>query len=127
MLNLLTTLAMVRIGKVESNLMVDVRPSNAPSCTVRCASCRLTGADAATAEQALQKTGWVIRGGVPDACADADRSHQGAFPASGNPAEKELVIHQPPHAEHHHQGQAGHHVEAKSVGRVRFQEAGSPR
>lgn len=61
-LNLLTTLAMVRIGKVESNLMVDVRPSNAK---LRIRAVRivqeLTGADAATAEQALQKTGWVIR------------------------------------------------------------------
>lgn len=61
-LNLLTTLAMVRLGKVASNLMVDVNPSNAK---LRLRAVRivreLTGADERAAEQALQKSGWVIR------------------------------------------------------------------
>lgn len=61
-LNLLTTLAMVRIGKVASNLMVDVNPSNAK---LRVRAVRivreLTGADEASATQALEQSDWVIR------------------------------------------------------------------
>ena len=61
-LNLLTTLAMVRLGKVASNLMVDVNPSNAKLRTRAVRIVReLTGADESAAEQALQKSGWVIR------------------------------------------------------------------
>lgn len=61
-LNILTTLAMVRLGKVASNLMVDVNPSNAKLRTraVRIVQ-ELTGAEASAAEGALQKSGWVIR------------------------------------------------------------------
>jgi N-acetylmuramic acid 6-phosphate etherase len=61
-LNLLTTLAMVRLGKVASNLMVDVNASNAKlrARAVRIV-CELTRATAAEAEQALQKSNWVIR------------------------------------------------------------------
>lgn len=61
-LNLLTTLAMVRIGKVASNLMVDVNPSNA-KLRMRAARivCELTGADEPAAIQALEKSDWVIR------------------------------------------------------------------
>lgn len=61
-LNLLTTLAMVRIGKVASNLMVDVNPSNAK---LRVRAVRivreLTGADETSATRALQESHWVIR------------------------------------------------------------------
>lgn len=61
-LNLLTTLAMVRIGKVVSNLMVDVNPSNVK---LRARAVRivqeLTGAGESPATSALQKSGWVIR------------------------------------------------------------------
>lgn len=61
-LNLLTTLAMVRLGKVASNLMVDVNPSNAKLRTRAVRIVReLTGADAVAAEQALRQSGWVIR------------------------------------------------------------------
>lgn len=61
-LNLLTTLAMVRLGKVASNLMVDVKASNAKlrARAVRIV-CELTQATAAEAEEALQKSHWVIR------------------------------------------------------------------
>lgn len=61
-LNLLTTLAMVRIGKVASNLMVDVNASNAKlrQRAVRIVR-ELTGANEATAIQALEKTDWVVR------------------------------------------------------------------
>jgi N-acetylmuramic acid 6-phosphate etherase len=61
-LNLLTTLAMVRQGKVASNLMVDVKASNAK---LRARAVRivgeLTGAPPERAEAALRKSNWVIR------------------------------------------------------------------
>lgn len=61
-LNLFSTLAMVRLGKVVSNLMVDVNPSNAK---LRARAVRivrqLTGADESAATAALSSTGWVIR------------------------------------------------------------------
>lgn len=64
-LNIFTTLAMVRTGKVLSNLMVDVKASNVK---LRDRAVRimreLTGADYATAEAALLKTDWKIK----DAC-----------------------------------------------------------
>jgi N-acetylmuramic acid 6-phosphate etherase len=61
-LNILTTLAMVRMGKVASNLMVDVNPSNAKLRTRAVRIVReLTGADELAAAQALEKSGWVIR------------------------------------------------------------------
>jgi N-acetylmuramic acid 6-phosphate etherase len=61
-LNILTTLAMVRLGKVASNLMVDVNPSNAKLRTraVRIVQ-ELTGVESRVAERALQKSGWAIR------------------------------------------------------------------
>jgi N-acetylmuramic acid 6-phosphate etherase len=61
-LNIFTTLAMVRIGKVVSNLMVDVNPSNVKlrDRAVRIVQ-ELRGADYATAENALKKSGWVIK------------------------------------------------------------------
>ncbi|MEQ2005661.1 MAG: N-acetylmuramic acid 6-phosphate etherase, partial [Limisphaerales bacterium] len=61
-LNLFTTLAMVRTGKVISNLMVDVNPSNVKlrDRAVRIV-CELTGADYETAKAALEKSGWVVK------------------------------------------------------------------
>ncbi len=61
-LNLLTTLAMVQIGKVQSNLMVDVNPSNAKlrSRAVRIVQ-ELTGASETAVRQALEQSDWVIR------------------------------------------------------------------
>ena len=61
-LNLITTLALARSGKVMSNLMVDLNPSNSK---LRGRAIRivrdLTGADEATAHKALDSNGWVIR------------------------------------------------------------------
>jgi N-acetylmuramic acid 6-phosphate (MurNAc-6-P) etherase len=61
-LNIFTTLAMVRLGKVQSNLMIDVKASNAK---LRDRATRivqeLTGAESATARRALEKTRWIIR------------------------------------------------------------------
>ncbi len=61
-LNVLTTLAMVRLGKVVSNLMVDVKPSNVKlrDRAVRIVRA-LTGADEAAARAALEGSGWVVK------------------------------------------------------------------
>jgi N-acetylmuramic acid 6-phosphate etherase len=61
-LNIFTTLAMVRIGKVVSNLMVDLNPSNIKlrDRAVRIVQ-ELRGVDYATAEKALQSSRWVIK------------------------------------------------------------------
>ena len=64
-LNLFTTLAMVRLGKVISNLMVDVNPANTK---LRDRATRivqaLTRADYATARSALEKSGWTVKAAV---------------------------------------------------------------
>jgi N-acetylmuramic acid 6-phosphate (MurNAc-6-P) etherase len=61
-LNLFTTLAMVRLGKVISNLMVDVNPSNTK---LRARAIRivreLTGADEAGARGALEAAAWGVK------------------------------------------------------------------
>lgn len=61
-LNLVTTLAMVRLGKVVRNLMVDVRPSNAKlrDRAVRIVE-TLTGRSPAEAQAALEASGWEVR------------------------------------------------------------------
>jgi N-acetylmuramic acid 6-phosphate etherase len=64
-LNILTTLAMVRLGKVQSNLMVDLNPSNVK---LRARAIRivreLTGHDEAAAKTALEKSGWIVKRAV---------------------------------------------------------------
>jgi len=61
-LNMFTTLAMVQNGKVISNLMVDLNPSNVKlrGRAVRIVR-ELTGADRAIAEAALNEAGWVVK------------------------------------------------------------------
>ena len=60
-LNIFTTVAMARSGKVVSNLMVDLNPGNAK---LRDRAVRivrgLTGTGSATAKAALEESGWVI-------------------------------------------------------------------
>ena len=62
LLNALTTLAMVRLGKVRSNLMVDLNPSNAK---LRQRAVRilreLTARDERECRAALEQNGWSIR------------------------------------------------------------------
>ena len=60
-LNMLTTLAMVKLGKVSSNLMVDLNPSNVKlqDRAVRIV-CELTGTDASAARAELEESGWVV-------------------------------------------------------------------
>jgi N-acetylmuramic acid 6-phosphate etherase len=64
-LNLITTLALARSGKVMSNLMIDLNPSNSK---LRGRAIRivrdLTGAEEAAARAALESHGWVIRQAV---------------------------------------------------------------
>jgi N-acetylmuramic acid 6-phosphate etherase len=61
-LNLFTTLAMVRLGKVASNLMVDLHPANEK---LRDRAVRivrdLSGADEAAARAALEAAGWNVK------------------------------------------------------------------
>ncbi|MEW6302867.1 MAG: N-acetylmuramic acid 6-phosphate etherase [Verrucomicrobiota bacterium] len=61
-LNIFTTLAMVRIGKVIGNLMVDLNPNNSKlrDRAVRILQ-QLTGADAGRARDALERNGWVVK------------------------------------------------------------------
>ena len=64
-LNLFTTLSMVRLGKVMSNLMIEVDPSNVK---LRARALRivqaLTGVDEATAHGQLERNGWRVRRAV---------------------------------------------------------------
>ncbi len=61
-LNCITTLAMVRLGKVTSNLMVDLNPKNKKlrERAVRIVQ-TLTESEAATAHAALVHTNWVVK------------------------------------------------------------------
>ncbi len=61
-LNTLTTLAMVRMGKVLGNLMVDLNASNQKlrHRAVRIVQA-LTGADAIAAQTALEKSKWIVK------------------------------------------------------------------
>jgi len=65
LLNLFTTLAMVRLGKVRSNLMIDLNPANVKlrDRAVRIVQA-LTGADYEAAQGALERSGWVIEKAV---------------------------------------------------------------
>jgi N-acetylmuramic acid 6-phosphate (MurNAc-6-P) etherase len=60
-LNIITTLTMVRLGKVISNLMVDVHPANYKlrERAVRILQA-LAGCDAPAARQALEQNAWRI-------------------------------------------------------------------
>jgi N-acetylmuramic acid 6-phosphate (MurNAc-6-P) etherase len=61
-LNLITTLAMTHSGKVISNLMIDLNPSNTKlrDRAVRIVR-EITGTDAAAALAALEQSGWKVR------------------------------------------------------------------
>jgi N-acetylmuramic acid 6-phosphate etherase len=61
-LNILTTLAMVRLGKVARNLMIDLNPANAK---LRLRAIRivreLTGAEEPRCQEVLEASGWVVK------------------------------------------------------------------
>lgn len=64
-LNLFTTLSMVRLGKVVSNLMVDLNPANAKlrDRAVRI-TVELTGAEPEAARRLLEEHGWAVKPAV---------------------------------------------------------------
>jgi N-acetylmuramic acid 6-phosphate etherase len=61
-LNMLTTVSMIRLGKVVSNLMVDVKPTNKK---LRARACRvvatLRGCSEEEARQRLARSGWNVK------------------------------------------------------------------
>ncbi|MEQ1749487.1 MAG: N-acetylmuramic acid 6-phosphate etherase [Prosthecobacter sp.] len=61
-LNMITTLAMTKVGKVVSNLMVDVNPSNVKlrDRALRIL-CDLTGCNREEARSALNQSGWTVK------------------------------------------------------------------
>jgi N-acetylmuramic acid 6-phosphate etherase len=61
-LNIISTLAMVGIGKVASNLMIDLNPSNTKlrERAVRIVH-QITGSTTSEAESALKQSGWVVK------------------------------------------------------------------
>jgi N-acetylmuramic acid 6-phosphate etherase len=65
LLNIFSTLTMVRNGKVISNLMVDLMPTNSKLQTRAIRIVReLSGMDEAQARQALKQSGWIIKSAV---------------------------------------------------------------
>jgi len=91
LLNIFTTLAMVRLGKVRSNLMVDVRASNTK---LRDRAARITmvlsGAGADAARGALAASGWDVRRALrrltPGARRRAEENSSGNPPPSPPPS-----------------------------------------
>ena len=65
LLNMFTTLAMARMGKVMSNLMIDLAPTNAKlrERAVRIVR-EITGEQQEAARAALERCGWVIKEAV---------------------------------------------------------------
>jgi N-acetylmuramic acid 6-phosphate etherase len=61
-LNMLTTISMIRLGKVVSNLMVDVKPTNAK---LRARACRIVATlgrcDDEEARKRLVRCGWNVK------------------------------------------------------------------
>jgi len=83
-LNAISTLAMVRIGKVISNLMVDVMPGNAKlrDRAVRIVQA-LTNADAPEAQAALKQSGWAIKHAIARLSRPQPRHSKVAFRRPG--------------------------------------------
>ena len=77
-LNMISTAAMVRLGKVYGNLMVDVQPTNAK---LRERAVRIvresTGVDAGRARQLLDLAGWQVKTAVVMALAGVDAAEAG--------------------------------------------------
>jgi len=81
LLNLFTTLALVRLGKVRSNLMIDLDPANAKlrDRAVRIVQ-ELTRADPAAARRALKRAGWIIRKAIARPSRKRRSGARGTFP-----------------------------------------------
>jgi len=78
LLNMLTTLSMVRLGKVVENLMVDVDPTNDK---LRDRAIRilreLTGADHASAAEALARNAWSVKKSLSDLASNRSAKRSG--------------------------------------------------
>lgn len=74
-LNMLSTGAMVKLGKVYGNLMVDVQPTNAKlrQRAIRIVT-EITGVDTSAAETLLQAAGWQVKTAVVMGLAGVDAS-----------------------------------------------------
>lgn len=72
-LNMLSTGAMVKLGKVYGNLMIDVQPTNAKlrQRAIRIVT-EITGVDATTAEALLHDAGWQVKTAVVMGLAGVD-------------------------------------------------------
>jgi N-acetylmuramic acid 6-phosphate etherase len=66
-LNIISTGAMVRLGRVRGNLMIDVQPTNKKlrERAVRLVS-QLSGCDAKNARERLERTGWNVRSALKE-------------------------------------------------------------
>jgi len=82
-LNLFTTLSMVRLGKVVSNLMVDLNPANAKlrDRAIRI-TVELTGAEPEAARRLLEEHGWAVKPAVAAWNRDRNRRRKGSQPGS---------------------------------------------
>ena len=61
-LNMLSTCAMVKTGKVYENVMINLKPTNIKlKKRMIGIVCSLAGVNEATSEKALEQSGWVIR------------------------------------------------------------------
>jgi N-acetylmuramic acid 6-phosphate etherase len=84
-LNMITTLAMVRLGKVVGNLMVDLNPANAK---LRERATRLVvelaGVEPAAAWAALEKARWVVRDALRSFPRRRHQSGRRITPAAGS-------------------------------------------
>jgi len=89
-LNLFTTLTMVRLGKVVSNLMVDLNPANTK---LRDRAIRitreLTGADESTARLALENHGWIVPQALKSLSVNPSGGARSVVPSSPIPAPTE--------------------------------------
>jgi N-acetylmuramic acid 6-phosphate etherase len=91
-LNMLSTCAMVKLGKVYENLMVDVQPTNAKlrERAIRIV-CESTGVDAAEAAQLLEAAGWQVKTAVVMGLAGVDATEAAARLAQSDGRVREAV------------------------------------
>jgi N-acetylmuramic acid 6-phosphate etherase len=92
-LNTLSSSIMVRLHKVHGNLMVDVLPTNAKLFRRTIAlTIRATGADEATAKQALEASGYKVKVAIVSILRKIDASAaQGALDAAGGSVRRALA------------------------------------
>ncbi|NLN19211.1 MAG: N-acetylmuramic acid 6-phosphate etherase [Firmicutes bacterium] len=86
-LNMLSTVSMIKLGKVYSNLMVDLTPTNSKLINRAQRIVELaTGADATTIEKALQASGYDVKAAIVMILADCtvEKARQALAASEGN-------------------------------------------